>query len=199
MGASKYDRGSILYNYSTSVTPSSADCFPLEPNAGPWVILGLYDASTVASEQENINEDGIDHLATVIAAHKKLRQSFESSQFEIVYKVVVVDASYAVSNEDVVNVSTDQPDTFREAMQTVSLSVVNNVGFFAARLADVELTDPRPSVPSKPVEGDRGKADTIAADRTPDPQSEPASSEATRLPSKVSILNALIIFHASKY
>ena len=52
----KPNDGSILVNYSTSLRQSSIQRFPLELNADPQVVLGIYEASDSTGPQ--IQEEG---------------------------------------------------------------------------------------------------------------------------------------------
>ena len=171
----KSQNGSILFNYSRSASQSGNRRFPLELNAEPQLILGVFEPS---QEEEVQSEEASTHA--VRRAQIKLSEHSEHLQNGCTTVLINLNPLYDQSSASVLELKTiDEEDVFEVVKKATRLFIRNTVTL-TAKLTDLQLTEPESAV--RRVNGSTAQASHVSSatsvDKSPkdqQPSPDPAN------------------------
>jgi hypothetical protein len=138
-----------LFNYTTSLRKSTQDRFPLEPNAAPQIVLGLYDGRGSGPSSGSNDEDAAEQRGAIALALGELKASYGSSQHDRVCTLLALGVAQDSFSDDVLHVTVGELETFRLAMQSISRSYILRIRQLSTSLSDIEFSNQGASASSE--------------------------------------------------
>lgn len=169
-----FKEGSILFDFSASLTTPKSSAVPPGADERPQVVLGIYDAS-----HPSLSRD-----VTFGQVRKDLESKHARPLGGPVCLLVVFDTEEEVNSHSTLFLPNLEDSTVRQLVRDVALSVIRSHRTTSTELADKELVESsaRSSGPQQ-VNGDRSSQDVRSAEHGPSPQTQP--NDASSTPSQV--------------
>ncbi len=152
--STKPQEGSILFNYSKSVRYSSAQRFPLELNADPQIVFGIYDDINTVADLGDAQDDGQpDGVPGIVS---RFQSRFDPGKNGCTSILLAIGWTDLGQPQSVIRMKGIDEEAVYTALKTAAGLFVRNVIALKSKLTDIQLEDPHSL--AKPINGDTPRA-----------------------------------------